>query len=353
MQTNKWNHFIAAIVVVALSAACSSKASDSRKVEDKTTIPPALPVDVIIASEITLDQTEIVAGSIVPNRTVDIMSELSRKVSYVAFKDGSYVSQGQLLYKLDDSDIRAKLRQLQADLNLAQIIERRLYELLKTETVRQEEYDIALAKVQSLQAAEEILRVELAKTSVRAPFSGVIGISKVFAGSLVSPGLPLVNLQESGTLKIQFNVSEKYLPLINSGNKISFTTEQNKEQDLATVVSTEAGVDLQSRNITVQAIINKPLGKLKAGMSAKVFFKTTKDNEKGIFVPTEALLPGASGYSVFLVKNGVAKITEVAVVNRNEKAARISTGIASGDTVMISNMLRAGDGMPVSVVSIK
>ncbi len=137
------------------------------------------------------------------------------------------------------------------------------------------------------------------------------------------------------------------------GNKISFTTELSKEPLVATVVSTEAGVDLQSRNITVQATTNNAGGKLKAGMSAKVFFKTTAVNEKGILIPTEALLPGGNGYSVFVVKNGAAKITPVSVVNRNEKEARISTGIANGDTVMVSNMLRAGDGVPVTVVSVK
>ena len=354
MQANTLKHFIAAIAMVVIAAACSSKAADSKKTDTKPAAAPVgLPVDVIIASETSLDQTETVAGSVVPNRTVDVMSELSKKIASVAFKDGSYVNQGQLLYKLDDADIRAKLRQLQAELNLARINEHRLNELLKTETVRQEEYDIALAKLQSLQAAQDILQVELSKTSIKAPFSGVIGISKVFAGTLVAPGMPLVSLQEQGTLKIQFTVSEKYLPLVKAGNKISFTTELSKEPLVATVVSTEAGVDLQSRNITVQATTNNAGGKLKAGMSAKVFFKTTAVNEKGILIPTEALLPGGNGYSVFLVKNGAAKITPVSVVNRNEKEARISTGIANGDTVMVSNMLRAGDGVPVTVVSVK
>jgi len=351
MQVNKLQSVLATATISVILVACSSKAADNNQAE--ATAPSALPVDVIIAKETLLHQSETVAGSIVPNRTVDIMSELPKKITAVSFKDGSVVNQGQVLYKLDDADIRARLWQLQADLNLARISENRFRELLKTETVRQEEYDIALAKLQSLQAGQQILQVELSKTFIKAPFSGIIGITKAYAGTLVSPGMPLVSLQEQGTVKIQFTVSEKYLPLVKTGSKIQFTTELGDERLAATIVSSEASVDMQSRNITVQATAVNTSGKLKGGMSAKVYFNTSAEHEKGILVPTEALIPGGKGYSVFIIKNGAAKITPVSISNRNEQEALISSGLTNGDTVMISNLLRASDGMPVSAVSTK
>ncbi len=351
MQVNKLQIVLVAALISVILVACSSKAADNNQAE--AAAPSALPVDVIVAKETLLQQSETVAGSMISNRTVDIMSELPKKITAVSFKDGGVVSQGQVLYKLDDADIRARLWQLQADLNLARISENRFRELLKTETVRQEEYDIALAKLQSLQAGQQILQVELSKTYIKAPFSGIIGITKAYAGTLVSPGMPLVSLQEQGTLKIQFTVSEKYLPLVKTGSKIQFSTELSDQRLAATIVSSEASVDMQSRNITVQATAANTTGKLKAGMSAKVYFNTSTENEKGILVPTEALIPGGNGYSVFLIKNGVAKITPVSISNRNEKEALISSGVTNDDTVMVSNLLRAGDGIPVSVVSTK
>jgi membrane fusion protein (multidrug efflux system) len=353
MKKNALKFFLMAGLIIIVFSACSSKADTKKTEPAKAEAPMGLPVDALVANETTIDQSEVVAGSIVPNRSVEIMSELSKKVSLVAFKDGDYVKQGQLLYKLEDADIQAKLRQLQAELNLARINENRLHELLKTETVRREEYDVALAKLQSLQAAQEYLLVELAKSSIRAPFSGVIGISRAFAGALVTPGTALVSLQEQSSVKIQFTVSEKYSPLMKPGTRIQFTTELNTGIQSATIVSTEAGVDQQSRSITVQAAIPNKDGKLKPGISAKVHFKTTTENAKGILVPTDALIPGGNGYSVFLVKNSTARITPVTIVNRNEKSALIGSGINSGDTVMISNMLRAADGTPVSIVGIK
>ncbi len=352
MQVNTLKSLLGIILITSIIISCSSKASDSESTATASA-PVGLPVDVTVVAETSNQQTETVAGSVLPNRTVEVMSELSKKIVSVNFRDGAHVGAGRVLYKLDDADIRAKLRQLQAELHLAEIIEKRNNELLKTETIRQEDYDIALSKLQSLQAAREILQVELSKTFVRAPFSGITGITKAYAGTLVSPGLPLVSLQEHATLKIQFSVSEKYLPLVKAGKKIQFSTELNDDKLTATVVSTEAAIDYQSRNITVNAAVTNADGKLKPGMSAKIYFNTSADNSKAISIPTEALIPGGNGYSVFVVRNGAAKITPVKISNRNEISALISSGLNNGDTVMISNILRAGDGVPVTVVTQK
>ncbi|HEX8608923.1 MAG TPA: efflux transporter periplasmic adaptor subunit, partial [Pedobacter sp.] len=109
----------------------------------------------------------------------------------------------------------------------------------------------------------------------------------------------------------------------------------------------------ESRNITVQAIAQNPGGVFKPGMSVKVYFKTTTSANEGFLIPTEALIPNGKGYSVYLVKQGAAKITPVSIGNRNEAEATITSGLSSGDSVMVSNILRAMDGTPVQVISTK
>ena len=239
---------------------------------------------------------------------------------------------------------------MQAELQLAEVNESRLRELLKTETVRQEEYDAAFARLQTLKAAKDVLEVELSKTYIRAPFAGQVGISRIQTGTVVSPGMPLVSLQEQGILKIQFAVSEKHLPLIRKGSKVHFSTTLNESQE-AIVVATEPGVDVQSRTITVQAITKNPSGRLKPGMSAKVFFRTEPEDAKNIVLPTQALIPGGNGYNVFVVKSGLAKMTPVTISNRNEEEAIVTAGLNNGDTVMVSNILRAMDGTPVQIIN--
>ncbi|HEY0651534.1 MAG TPA: efflux RND transporter periplasmic adaptor subunit [Chryseosolibacter sp.] len=340
---------IAGLSVVAL--ACSTQAADNKG--DSPAQSNKLPVDVKVVKYTALNQEESVAGSLLANREVEITSELLKKVEAVHFSDGSYVATGQKLYSLEQGDIRARLRQSEAELALAKLNESRLYNLLKNESVRQEEYDIALTKVQSLEATKEQLEVELSKTTIVAPFSGIAGISKVQIGSLVSPGTPLVKLQEQGRIKVQFTVSEKYVSNLKNGKAIFFTVSGNENRIPAVISATESGLDAQSRTITVHAVTSNQNGALKPGMSARVFFSISAQNAKGLGLPTESLIPGGNGYNVFVVKNGIAKMTPVTVGNRNEAEALITSGLNDGDTVMISNILRSGDGTPVQIVSSK
>lgn len=329
---------------------CSTKA-------DTTDSAPAgiskLPVDVRVVKATPLSQDEVVAGSILPNREVTIVSEVSKKIVSVNFNNGSHVTTGQLLYKLDDADIIAHLKQVQAELRLAQLSEARLAELLKSESVRQEEYDVASSKLQSFLAAEELLKVELSKTSIHAPFSGFIGITKFQIGALATAGTPLATLQESGNVKIQFSVPEKYAASVKSGKQISFTTTVSEATMHARIIATESGLDPLNRNIIVQAITLNINSSLKPGMSAKVFYSISNDGAMGMSLPTEALIPGANGYNVFVVKQGMARMTPVSIWNRNDVEATISSGLINGDTVMVSNILRTGEGTPVEVVSAK
>lgn len=334
-----------------LLIACENKMEKAPKNDAKTKVDAnKLPVDIIIAREKQLNQEEAVVGTMMPYREVSITSELPQKITHVAFKDGTYVSQGSVLYKLNDADIRSRLKQVGAELELARLTKDRMANLLKTETVRPQENDEAVMRYQSLVAQQELLRVDLAKTVIRAPFSGKIGISKVHLGAYVSPGAELVILQDQSSIKINFAVPEKYLPLIQTGNKVRFTSELSDEEYSATIKATEPGLDAQGRSLQVQAVTNNANGKFRAGLSAKVYFSVTPKGAKGIMVPTEALSPSDKGYAVFVIQNGVAKPVAVTISNRTETDAVITSGIKSGDSIIISNMLRVGDGTPVQAV---
>ncbi|NCT92909.1 MAG: efflux RND transporter periplasmic adaptor subunit [Chitinophagaceae bacterium] len=340
---------LTALIVLLVMDSCTSKKSADESPAAATT-QPALPVDIILAQETSQLQTETVTGSLLPFSAVDIVSEVSKKINAVLFKEGSLVGKGQILYKLDDADILARIRQLQSELNLASLIEARLKQLLQAESVRQEEYDIASSKLQSLQAGYDLLKIELSKTAIRAPFTGHIGITKVFAGSYVSPGMIMTSLQNQSLLKIQFTLPEKLSQTLKNGDQIKFTTELNNVMYTAAVATIEPSIEASNRNLTVQAVYNNKSGLLKPGMSVKVYFHPANNNSKGILIPTEALIPGNGSYQVFLVKKNTARLTPVTILTRTDKEAFITNGIKQGDTVMISNLLRATDGTPVQVI---
>jgi len=341
-------------IIIALSgtllAACGSNKSKDHKGATANPVASQLPVDIIIAEERALNGEEAMPGTVVAYREVSIVSEVSQKIARVAFADGSYVKAGQLLYKLNDADIQARLKQLAAELDLAKLNEQRLTALLKTETIKQQEYDEAASRLDVLEAQQELLRADLAKTTITAPFSGKIGISRLITGAYVTPGKELVSLQDQEQIKINFSVPEKYLYLIKAGSIIRFSSGQGQEKRRARIVATEPGISADDRSMLVQALAPNPGNRLQPGLSAKIFFPTVDMDTKGIAIPTEALLPGDNGYAVYVLKEGRAKITPVAIGNRTEAQASIVSGLRHGDSVVISNTLRLGDGVPVRAI---
>lgn len=334
-----------------LLVACANKTEEPQEKSETANVSTAkLPVDIIVAYEQQLNNEEAVVGTMMPYQEVSIVSELPQKITQIPFKDGSYVNKHAVLYKLNDADIRSRLKQIRAELELARLTKERLASLLKTETIRPQEYDEALMRFLSLEAQQELLMVDLEKTVIRAPFSGKIGISKVHLGSYVSPGEELVVLQDQSSIKINFAISEKYVPLIKIGQKIRFTSELSDQEYSATISATEPGLDAKGRSLQVQAIALNKDAQFRAGLSAKVYFSITHQDAKGILIPTEALAPGEEGYSVFVLKDGLAKPINVTISNRTEKEAIITAGLVSGDSIIVSNMLRIVDGTPVKTV---
>lgn len=312
----------------------------------------AVPVDVLIAKTEDVSDAESIIASTASNHALEVVSEISKKIQSVNFKDGSSVQKGQLLYKLEDGDIRAKLKYAKAELELARMNEERSRKLLANEAIQPQEYDNVKALLDMAIARKELLDDELEKTEIRAPFSGKIGISNIKPGGYVTPGKLLVELQDLSTIKLNFSVSEKYVNEVIPGRKVEFTTALSDKKYYATITATAASVNSNSRSIDVQAVYTSGQGELKGGMSAKVLFEK-HSGQKGVKVPTEALIPMEKGYGVFVVKNGLANMKNVAIVTRNESEAIVSEGVSNGDSIIVSNILRTSEGAAVQVITSK
>lgn len=331
-------------------SSCEQGKAETKK-EKVAAVAPKLPVDVKIVKPSKFDQKEVLVGTVLPHQEVTIVSEISKKVTSIAFTDGSYIRKGQLLYKLADSDLRAQLKKVESQLKLAQLDQQRFSELLKTNAVKQQEYDQIYTTLQTLEAEKELHEVEIAKTEIRAPFSGNIGISRIDVGSVINSSTVLTTLQDLHRVKIQFTVPEKYSDLVKKGGKVIFTTETHEKPFSATISATEPGVDAQTRGLVVEAIAENQNQKLRSGLSAKVHFNIYEDNSNAFTIPSESLIPAATGYTVYVVRGGIAKMQPVKVLNRSENEALIGEGLQSGDTVMTSNILRTTDGTAVQIVS--
>ncbi|MDB5012970.1 MAG: family efflux transporter, subunit, partial [Daejeonella sp.] len=185
---------LAGAAIVTTWSACTTQGSEKSSVASAALVAPGVPVDVLILKTENLNEGMDVSGTLQAKQEVNIMSELSRKVISVHFTEGKYISKGQLLFKLDDADLRAQLDQLHQQEKLAKLNEARLKDLISNQAVMQQDYDQTITNLKVLQAQIRQVQVAIEKTYIRAPFSGKIGIVNVYPGALVSPGTSLATL---------------------------------------------------------------------------------------------------------------------------------------------------------------
>lgn len=308
----------------------------------------ALKVNGIVVKNENFSNSLSVAGSIEANEQVDIRSEISGLVTSIDFKEGSSVSKGEVLLKINDLELQAQLSQALTRQKLAQETEFRAANLLKKEAISTEEYDVALAELRSLQSQTQLIRAQLSKTLIRAPFSGKIGLRSISAGEYITPASNIARLVSTNPVKILFSIPEKYAGTIKINTIISFTVAGSKNVYTANVYAIEPGINVSTRTLQLKAKASNSNGDLLPGSFAKIDLPLTNTND-AILIPTESVIPVLMGKKVFISSNGKAKEVMVETGTRTEKSVLISSGLSVGDTVLTTGIMSLKNDAPVQV----
>ena len=313
---------------------------------------PGIPVDGNIVKPAVLKDELEITGTLEPNQQVDIVSELPRKIVRINVQDGASVQKGQLLFEMDNADLLAQLEKLHQQEKLAKLNEERLRDLIQHEAVVQQDYDQAFTNLKVLEAQIVELQVTLAKTRIRAPFSGNIGIIHVYPGAVVSANTVLTHLEDNSRVKVDFHVPEKYAQTISTGSLQKFTVASDTKRYSARVVAKESGVDQSTRTLLIRAVSENPGRKLLAGQSARMQLALHADAD-ALMVSSQALIPTSKGYNVYIVKNEHVQLTPVEIGQRGASTVEILHGLNNGDTVVTSNLLRLTPDAQIRFASLK
>lgn len=308
---------------------------------------PTVVAGIVLKPQVFSDNLKL-SGTIEANEQVEIRSEVSGVVESINFKEGSFVTQGQLLLKINDLELRAQLSQAKTRQVLASENERRARLLLAKEAISQEEYDIASADYRSAKAQTQLISAQIAKTAVRAPFSGKIGLRSISKGTYVTPTSVIANLVNTSQVKITFSIPEKYAAQMKVGVSVSFTIAGSKEIFYAKVYAVEPGIEAATRTLKMRAIADNPNGKLIPGTFANIDLPLDKIND-ALLVPTQALIPVQNGKKIFVSVNGKAKEVMVETGTRTDKDVLVLSGLKVGDTVLTSGVMTLKNDSPVKV----
>ncbi|MBL0342220.1 MAG: efflux RND transporter periplasmic adaptor subunit [Bacteroidetes bacterium] len=309
---------------------------------------PPMKVNGIVVRGFYLEEKVFASGTVLANEEVELRPEVSGKIIALNIKEGTRVNKGDLLVKINDNDLKAQLSKLENNKKILSDKSGRQKKLFEMNGVSREEYDDVLNQLATVEADIQFTTAQIAKTEIRAPFSGQIGLRNISEGSYVSQNFLIATIQQVNPVKIDFSLPEKYSSYLKSGKEITYTVEGNTRVFYGTVYAIEPKVDAATRSIKIRAISENPDGTILPGAFARVNM-IMSHSDSAITIPTEAIIPVLKGKKVMVSRNGMAISQLVNNGLRNESNIEIVSGLNIGDTVITSGIMQLKDSMKVAV----
>jgi len=319
---------------------------ERRETAVQSTGPSGLPVQGLVIKPSDLDNRIFTSGTILPDESVDLSSEASGKITAIYFREGERVKKDDLLLTINDADLQAQLQRLKYQEALLVEREFRQRKLLEKEAVSQEVYDRALADLNTNRAEKLMIEAQIAKTRVKAPFDGVIGLRMVSEGSYITPNTRIASLVKTQPVKIEFSIPERYATDAGPGNSITFTIGTSGKNFSARVYAIEPMIDQSTRTLRLRAIYPNPDMEVIPGSFATVEL-VLRTYYEAVSIPTEALVPILGAQTVYLYRSGKAEPVEVETGIRTADMIQITAGLNPGDTLITTGILQLRKGMAV------
>lgn len=337
MQLTTLSYIVFATAALLVSCSSDRKKQVSVQQQSGGKRPPVRADGYVAETSVLLNNIEV-PGSLVANEATEVHPEVAGRVTGVYFREGSFVSRGAMLVKLNDADLQAQKRKLQVQLQIAKQNQARSEELLKIQGISRQDYEATVLQVNNINADLAIIQTQIEKTNVRAPFSGKLGFRLVSAGAYVSPATAITTISQTSQLKIDFTVPEKYISQVRQGQFVNFKVEGSNRNYSARVSATEPQVAANTRTLQVRATVVGDQAGLTPGNFARVTFNFAPDPD-AIMVPSQAIIPQARGKKVFRYEDGIAKSVDVETGLRDSSQVQILSGINAGDTILITGLL--------------
>ena len=307
-----------------------------------------LSVDVHVVEPQVFENKIFTTGTLIANEAIDLRSEISGKIVELKLEEGTPVRAGETLIKINDNELQARLEQSEYRISLAEVREQRQKQLLERGGISQEEYDATLNELNILRAESELIKAQIEKTEIQAPFNGVVGLRYVSNGSYISPTTNIANLQSINPIKVEFSVPERYAGVVEVGDRAIFNVQGQEEDFEAEIYAIEPRIETQTRTIRIRALAENEDSKLLPGAFANIEL-ILEEIENALMIPTMAIIPELQGQKVFLLKDGKVAEQQVITGIRTESDVQVLNGLAVGDTVLTTGLLQVRTGMPVSV----
>jgi membrane fusion protein, multidrug efflux system len=321
--------------------------------------PPPTAVTTVVAQRETWPSTLNVIGTAQAIQGVTVSADLPGTVAKINFESGKSVHAGDVLVELDTRQEHAQLAAAEADRDLARITYGRQQQLVSQGVVARTEYDNAEAQQKSTEAKVGEIKATIERKTIRAPFSGVLGIRQINLGQYLAAGQAIVSLQSLNPIYVNFGVPQQESTKVQIGRTLRITSDNLPGVEFTgRVTAVDSVINEATRNIQVQATLPNSQGKLRPGMFVQVDVGVGASRQV-VTLPASAINYAPYGDSVFVVSDlqdpqskktyrGVRQQFVKVEGSRGDQVAVIS-GLNAGDEVVSSGVFKLRNGAPVQV----
>ncbi|MEI8004644.1 MAG: efflux RND transporter periplasmic adaptor subunit [Bacteroidota bacterium] len=299
-----------------------------------------------------VDETIGISGTLKPFEETVLMPEAAGRVVMLNLPEGEFVKKGTLLVKIFDLDLQAQLAKAQNQYTIGKEILDRQAELLKADGISHVEYDQQALIVSSAKNDIDLLKADISKTEVLAPYDGVIGLRNISLGAQVTLSTPLATIRESDKMKLDFAVPGKYSQLIHKGTKVKFSVEGDTNKYNAEVMATEEGIDQNTRNLKARAVVTAHAPALTPGAYANVQLRLN-ENRNALMIPTQCIIMSERKKTVIVSREGKAVFVPIQTGVRQSGSLEVLTGLNAGDTVVTTGVLFIKPDMKLEFAKVK
>jgi len=306
-------------------------------------------VEAVVAKTEDIKSSVRGLGILLPSKEVEIQAEMTGRVLSIYFSDGQNVRAGESLVKIEDANLRAAMLKANSKLAYTRTTTARKKQQFDANAISAQEWELVVADLQAAQADSIDAAANLAKTVVRAPFEGKLGIGKINLGKRLSLGDPIVKIVQKYPLKVDFSVADKYAPVLKTGMEVEINRTGKSYK--ARVDALESSLDGSTRTLLARAVIEGNPEDLVPG--APLEFSLNLPSRESLTVPPEAIGSDALGSTVYLYRGGKAKLTRIEIGTRFVDRVEVLSGVNAGDTVLCAGASPVRDGGAVEISRIR
>lgn len=289
------------------------------------------------------------SGTFEPNKETKLSAEIQGKINDVLVDIGTFVTKGQSLIQLDNSLLKLQLQSAEVQVEGLEADVKRFTILANADAVQGVQLEKAELGLKSAKVQRATLLEQINKTTIKAPFNGVVTAKLTEEGAFAAPGVPLLQITDISVLKFTVNVSENDLSSFQLNQTFSINADAYSDMLLsgkATMIGSKANM---GSSFPVQFIVNNTSDlKIKSGMFGKVNLKS--ENQKtGIIIPTSAIVGSSSQPQVYRVKNGKAVLHNITIPQKIKNKTVVTKGLEEGDVIVTNGFINLFDNANVTV----